>query len=61
LFDTYVARQLNHPNMVGVSMNSHVLNLNSAAGDAHISLLEMTEEVGPLAQALMAAAVRGRQ
>ena len=61
LFDTYVANQLNHPDMAAVSMNSHVFNLTSAAGAAHIPPSEMTEEVGPLAPALMAARMRGRR
>lgn len=59
LFDTYVASQLNHPDLVSVGIGSHVFNLTSAAGAAHIPSLEMTEEVGPLAQALTAAKMKG--
>ncbi|MFD1986812.1 hypothetical protein ACFSOZ_30735 [Mesorhizobium newzealandense] len=55
LFDSYVAESLNHPDLTGLSMGSHVFNLSSAASEARIPASEMIEEVGPLSQALLAA------
>jgi hypothetical protein len=55
LFNAYVINSLNHPDMKSVGIGSHVFNLSSAAADARIPSLEMTEEMGPLAEALIAA------
>lgn len=55
LFNRYVVDRLNHPDLKGLSVESHVFNLNYAAREAHIPLSELIEEVGPLAQALVSA------
>lgn len=52
LFESYVARSLNDPFLVALSMASHVFNLNAEAVALRVTTLEMTEEVGPLLQAL---------
>jgi hypothetical protein len=46
LFDNYVFNSLNHPDLKGLRLESHVFNLTAAAREAHIPLAEMTEEVG---------------
>lgn len=55
LFDHYVSSQLNDPALAGLGMGSHVFNLTSAAGAAHIPLSEIVDEVGALLQALASA------
>lgn len=55
LFDNYVSGQLNHPALAGLSMGSHVFNLTSAAGEAHIPMNEIIDEVGEVLQALISA------
>ncbi|MET3522248.1 MULTISPECIES: hypothetical protein [unclassified Mesorhizobium] len=57
LFDKYVASSLNHPDLKGLSMGTHLFNLNMAASEARIPASEMIEELGPLAQALIAAKI----
>ncbi|ESY79843.1 hypothetical protein X739_29980 [Mesorhizobium sp. LNHC220B00] len=52
MFDSYVANSLNHPDLQGIGMMSHVFNLTAAAIDAHIPTAEIIAEVGPLARAL---------
>jgi hypothetical protein len=61
LFDWYVASYLTHPDLMGLSVGTHVFNLTSEANAAHIPLAEITEEIGPLDQALRKAlAARGK-
>lgn len=55
LYNLYVVGSLNSPELKGLPLLSHVFNLNSAAGDRRIPNAEMVEELGPLAQALLAA------
>lgn len=55
LFDNYVSGQLNHPALAGLPMGSHVFNLTSAAGESHIPMSEITDEVGEVLQALISA------
>ncbi|MGY2997236.1 hypothetical protein ACVWWD_006097 [Mesorhizobium sp. URHB0026] len=52
LFDSYVTNSLNHPDLQGIGIMSHVFNLTAAAIDAHIPTAEIIAEVGPLARAL---------
>lgn len=58
LFDGYVSKLLTHPDLVALSIESHAHNLTSTAHEAHIPIAEITEEVGPLGQAL-ALAMKG--
>lgn len=55
LFDVYVASSLNHSSLKLLGIGTHVFNLSCDAAAAHIPVSEMTEEVGPLASALLAA------
>ena len=55
LFDEYVLSSLNNPALKALGMGSHVFNLTSAAGEARIPIIEMTDEVGPLLRALTVA------
>ncbi|ESY91945.1 MULTISPECIES: hypothetical protein [unclassified Mesorhizobium] len=52
LFDSYVANSLNHPDLKGIGIASHVFNLTAAAIEAHIPTAEIVAAVGPLARAL---------
>lgn len=55
LFNRYVLGSLNSPELRGLPILTHVFNLNSAAGEAHILNAEMVAEVGPIHAALLAA------
>lgn len=55
LFDAYVTKSLNHPDLKDLSIASHVFNFNVEVSDARIPGSEMIEEIGPYAQALLAA------
>lgn len=55
LFDGYVSTQLNDPTLAGLPIGTHVFNLVSAAAEAHIPMLEVIDEVGPIVPALTAA------
>jgi hypothetical protein len=52
LFDRYVLGSLNHPDLKGLGIESHVFNLTSTAAEEHIPTAELIAEVGPLARAL---------
>lgn len=51
-FDQYVAKHLNHPDLAMLPMSSHVHNLTLLAREAAIPISEITDEVGPLPEAL---------
>jgi hypothetical protein len=55
LFDRYVAEYLKHPHLASLSLESHAYNLVSLAHAQGISVGELTEEVGPLREALATA------
>ncbi|TPI28283.1 hypothetical protein FJW08_21105 [Mesorhizobium sp. B3-2-1] len=52
LFDSYVANSLNHPNLKGIGIGTHVFSLACLASEAHIPMAEVIAEVGPIAAAL---------
>ena len=53
-FDGYVSASLNDPLLKDLGVVTHVFNLTSGARAQQISPSEMVEEVGPLADALVA-------
>ena len=54
LFDSYVNKSLNHPDLRRFNATSHAFNLSAQAAAEHISISQVIEEVGPITPALVA-------
>lgn len=52
LFEAYVANKLNDPALATLSAEDHADNLVAEATAAGIPIVEITEEIGPIADAL---------
>ena len=52
LFDEYVIKYLNRPELASLGLQSHAHNLRDRARSQGIPLEELTDEVGPLPVAL---------
>lgn len=58
LFDGYVAKYLNEPQLAVLSVQSHAFALTGQARAQRIPMHEITDEVGPLLAALTAATIK---
>ncbi|MBZ9974243.1 MULTISPECIES: hypothetical protein [unclassified Mesorhizobium] len=52
LFNSYVVNTLNHPDLKGLGIGTHVFSLTRLASEADIPMVEVVAEVGPIAAAL---------
>ena len=53
LFDSYVNKSLNHPDLRSLDATSHAFNLSAQAAAEHIPISQIIEEVGPIGPALL--------